>query len=161
MIEIQYRFHPSWENKAKDIEDFSKLTDLYLLHSAFGGDQFLVVNGFDCGIVGGYEISILDFAGSLFNAVRSLSTCTTAVFPYTIDEDEDLRLTREGQNVVVGSTYVAGSGLCDYDELLAAAADYAKRVLIDFVRLYPTLAMNPVLRKIYPVDDLGLGSLLR
>lgn len=148
MIDLSYSLSSSWNERTADV-DWASTDETTLRYKAFLGDQVFVVNGVDFSARWGW-VPLLDFAACLVRIVRGLEAGESElVFEFT-ESDAQLRSNRQGNDVLITSSYSNGKATVRLDQLKEAANLHAERVLKEAVNAHPALKSYRSLMSWYP-----------
>ena len=116
------------------------------------GDQIFLVDNADFSARWDW-VPLLDFAACLYAIIGRLkSKVDEEIYGFT-ESEALLQFNRQGEFVLITSSYTSAKATVLQDELAEASSAYAKRVLLDAIARHPELAKNPSLRSWYPFAE--------
>jgi hypothetical protein len=153
MITLDYAIR----NAPSESADLRHLGESELHYDQFLGDIIFRVNGSNMSASWGW-IPIIDFAACLSRIAEELQPNQTESFEFTESEHRIDFTMREGL-VEIRATYGGDAARVTPDELRQSTQEFLRRVLDDLCARNPSLAANPVVRRLYPKSLVsGAGS---
>lgn len=140
MVKLDYQLSPGWNEKTGSI-DLSRADESTLLYNAFLGDVIFTADGADFSARWDW-VPILDFARNFFLVVNELANEPQLAYEFT-ESDAAINLKKVNSEVIVSSTYAAGTAKVPYEELVSQTQDFTRRVFRELGATYPQLKENP------------------
>lgn len=144
MITLDYalRNAPSATANLSNVDESALHYDLFL------GDVRFKIDDADMSAPWGW-VPVIDFAVCVDRIVHQLKPGESDAFEFTESESQ-ITFQRQGNRILVCTTYGAPQASADSDELRTAARQFLGRMLDELMTAHPSLAQNNNIRRIYP-----------